>query len=84
MEHGIEYGLEQIYNVIDSRSPLIVTTGLSDLRHPRTLPTPIYDQMCASIRFFGEIFRKVTALDKLACSKKLIEPPILSPVGDNK
>ena len=41
MERGTEYGLEQVYNVIDSRyrsrRPLIVTTNLSlqDLQHPQ-------------------------------------------------
>ena len=40
MERGTEYGLEQVYNVIDSRyrsgRPLIVTTNLTleDLQHP--------------------------------------------------
>ena len=40
MERGTEYGLEQVYNVIDSRyrirKPLIVTTNipLQDLQHP--------------------------------------------------
>ena len=39
MERGTEYGLEQVYNVIDSRyrspKPLIVTTNrsLQDLQH---------------------------------------------------
>ena len=45
MERGTEYGLEQVYNVIDSRyrsrRPLIVTTNipLQDLQHPQTPPT---------------------------------------------
>ena len=40
MERGTEYGLEQVYNVIDSRyrsnKPLIVTTNLTleELQHP--------------------------------------------------
>ena len=40
MERGTEYGLEQVFNVIDSRyrsgKPLIVTTNLTldDLRNP--------------------------------------------------
>ena len=54
MERGTEYGLEQVYNVIDSRyrsgRPLIVTTNLTleDLQHPEdTAHARIYDrQMC--------------------------------------
>jgi len=67
MERGTEYGLEQVYNVIDSRyrsrRPLIVTTNLSlqDLQHPQdTAHARIYDrllEMCAPIRFSGENFR---------------------------
>ena len=44
MERGTEYGLEQVYNVIDSRyrsgKPLIVTTNLSldELQHPQDTP----------------------------------------------
>ena len=82
MERGTEYGLEQVYNVIDSRyrsgKPLIVTTNLplNDLRHPQdTAHARIYDRllaMCAPIRFTGENFRKLTAQDKLARLKKLM------------
>ena len=50
MERGTEYGLEQVYNVIDSRyrsgKPLIVTTNLSpdELQHPQDTPhARIYD-----------------------------------------
>ncbi len=59
MERGTEYGLEQIYNVVDSRyrsgKPLIVTTNLSldELQHPQDTPhARIYDrllEMCAPI-----------------------------------
>ena len=83
MERGTEYGLEQIYNVIDSRyrsrRPLIVTTNLSlqDLQHPQdTAHARIYDrllEMCAPIRFSGENFRKATAQDKLARLKNLMD-----------
>ena len=83
MERGTEYGLEQIYNVIDSRyrsgKPLIVTTNLplTDLQNPQdTAHARIYDRllaMCAPIRFTGENFRKVTAQDKLAKLKNLIK-----------
>ena len=93
MERGTEYGLEQVYNVIDSRyrsrRPLIVTTNLSlqDLQHPQdTAHARIYDrllEMCAPIRFSGENFRKVTAQDKLAHLKNLMELPALSPVTDD-
>ena len=93
MERGTEYGLEQVYNVIDSRyrsrRPLIVTTNLSlqDLQHPQdTAHARIYDrllEMCAPIRFSGENFRRATAQDKLARLKNLMEPPALSPATDD-
>ncbi len=93
MERGTEYGLEQVYNVIDSRyrcrRPLIVTTNLSlqDLQHPQdTAHARIYDrllEMCAPIRFSGENFRKATAQDKLARLKNLMEPPTHSPAADD-
>ena len=83
MERGTEYGLEQVYNVVDSRyrsrRPLIVTTNLSlqDLQHPKdTAHARIYDrllEMCAPIRFSGEHFRKATAQDKLARLKNLMD-----------
>ena len=83
MERGTEYGLEQVYNVIDSRyrsrRPLIVTTNLSlqDLQHSQdTAHARIYDrllEMCAPIRFSGENFRKATAQDKLARLKNLMD-----------
>lgn len=44
MERGTEYGLEQVYNVIDSRyiskKPLIATTNLTpeQLRNPEDVP----------------------------------------------
>ena len=93
MERGTEYGLEQVYNVIDSRyrsrRPLIVTTNLSlqDLQHPQdTAHARIYDrllEMCAPIRFSGENFRRATAQDKLARLKNLMEPPTHSPAADD-
>ena len=93
MERGTEYGLEQVYNVIDSRyrsrRPLIATTNLSlqDLQHPQdTAHARIYDrllEMCAPIRFSGENFRRATAQDKLARLKNLMEPPALSPAADD-
>ena len=52
MERGTEYGLEQVYNVIDSRyrsgKPLIVTTNLTlqELQHPKdTAHARIYDHI---------------------------------------
>ena len=93
MERGTEYGLEQVYNVIDSRyrsrKPLIVTTNLSlqDLQHPQdTAHARIYDrllEMCAPIRFSGKNFRRATAQDKLARLKNLMEPPTHSPAADD-
>ena len=44
MERGTEYGLEQVYSVIDSRyrsgKPLIATTNLTleELQHPQDTP----------------------------------------------
>jgi len=83
IERGTEYGLEQVYNVIDSRyrsrKPLIVITNipLHDLQHPLdTAHARIYDrllEMCAPIRFSGENFRKITAQDKLARLKNLMD-----------
>ena len=52
MERGTEYGLEQVYNVIDSRyrskKPLIVTTNipLHDLQHPQDTATPVSMTVC--------------------------------------
>ena len=82
MERGTEYGLEQVFNVIDSRyrsgRPLIVTTNLAldDLRNPEdTAHSRIYDRllsMCVPVRFTGENFRQETAQRKMKSMKKLI------------
>ena len=82
MERGTEYGLEQVFNVIDSRyrsgKPLIVTTNLTldDLRNPEdTAHSRIYDRllsMCVPVRFTGENFRQETAQRKMESMKKLI------------
>ena len=82
MERGTEYGLEQVYNVIDSRyrsnKPLIVTTNLTleDLQHPEdTAHARIYDrllEMCSPVRFTGENFRKATAQEKMKRLKTLL------------
>ena len=82
MERGTEYGLEQVFNVIDSRyrsgRPLIVTTNLTleDLQHPEdTAHARIYDrliEMCSPVRFTGSNFRKATAQEKMGQLKKLM------------
>ena len=82
MERGTEYGLEQVYNVIDSRyrsnKPLIVTTNLTveELQHPEDTPhARIYDrliEMCSPVRFTGSNFRKATAQEKMGQLKKLM------------
>ncbi|MCH5271909.1 MAG: ATP-binding protein, partial [Lachnospiraceae bacterium] len=83
MERGTEYGLEQVYNVVDSRyrsnKPLIVTTNLTleQLQHPEdTAHSRIYDrllEMCVPVRFTGGNFRKVTAQQKMERLRKLME-----------
>ena len=82
MERGTDYGLEQVFNVIDSRyrsgKPLIVTTNLTldDLRNPEdTAHSRIYDRllsMCVPVRFTGDNFRQETAKRKMESMKKLI------------
>ena len=83
MERGTEYGLEQVYNVIDSRyiskKPLIATTNLTpeQLRNPEDVPhARIYGrllEMCVPVRFTGGDFRKITAQQKMERLKKLME-----------
>ena len=75
MERGTEYALEQVYNVIDSRTrsgkPLIVTTNLSldELKNPSdTAHARIYDrvlELCVPICFTGESLRKAHAGEKM-------------------
>ena len=82
MERGTEYGLEQVYNVIDSRyrsgKPLIVTTNLTleELRNPEdTAHARIYDrltEMCSPVCITGENFRKAKAQAKMEQLKKLL------------
>ena len=82
MERGTEYGLEQVFNVIDSRyrsgKPLIVTTNLTldALRNPEdTAHSRIYDRllsMCVPVRFTGDNFRQEAAQRKMESMKKLI------------
>jgi len=83
MERSTEYGLEQIYNVIDSRyrseKPLIVTTNHTPdmLQNPQdTAHARIYDrltEMCAPILFMGGNFRKEKAQAKLSRLKELLK-----------
>ena len=82
MERGTEYGLEQVYNVIDSRyrsgKPLIVTTNLTleELRNPQdTAHARIYDrltEMCSPVCITGENFRKAKAQAKMEHLKTLL------------
>ena len=82
MERGTEYGLEQVYNVVDSRyrsqKPLIVTTNLTleELQHPEdTAHARIYDrllEMCCPVFFTGENIRKSTAQGKMERLKGLM------------
>ena len=83
MERGTEYGLEQVYNVIDSRyrsgTPLIVTTNLTldELRNPQDTPhARIYDrvmEMCVPVSCTGASFRKATAQEKFDRLKTLMD-----------
>ena len=82
MERGTEYGLEQVYHVIDSRyrsqKPLIVTTNLTleELQNPEdTAHARIYDrltEMCTPVRITGENFRKARAREKMERLKMLL------------
>ena len=81
-ERGTEYGLEQVYHVIDSRyrsrKPLIVTTNLTldNLQNPQdTAHARIYDrllEMCVPVLFTGENIRKATAQQKMERLKELL------------
>ncbi len=83
MERGTEYGLEQVYNVIDSRyiskKPLIATTNLTpeQLKNPEDVPhARIYGrllEMCTPVCFTGDDFRKIAAQQKMERLKKLME-----------
>lgn len=82
MERGTEYGLEQVYNVIDSRyrsgRPLIVTTNLtlSELQNPADRAHQrIYDRvlaMCTPICCSGINFRREQAQRNIDCLKKML------------
>ncbi len=80
MERSTEYGLEQVYNVVDSRyrskKPLIVITNLTleHLQNPEdTAHARIYDRLleiCVPVRFTGGNFRRITAQEKMERIKK--------------
>ena len=82
MERGTEYGLEQVYNVIDSRyrsrKPLIVTTNLTlqEIQNPEdTAHARIYDrllEMCLPIHFSGVSQRRKIAQEKMERLKQRI------------
>ena len=82
MERGTEYGLEQVYNVVDSRyrsgKPLIVTTNLTleELQNPEdSAHARIYDrltEMCCPVCITGENFRKAKAQAKMERLKMLL------------
>ena len=81
-ERGTEYGLEQVYHVIDSRyrsrKPLIVTTNLTleNLQNPQdTAHARIYDRllvMCVPVLFTGENIRIATAQQEMERLKELL------------
>ena len=83
MERGTEYGLEQVYNVIDSRyrshRPLIVTTNLtlSELQNPADRAHQrIYDRvlaMCMPICCSGINFRKEQAQKNMEYLKGMLK-----------
>ena len=83
MERDTGYGLEQVYNVIDSRyrskRPLIVTTNLTldELNNaPDTARQRIYDrvlELCTPIFFSGENFRRAGAKEKMRRFRELLK-----------
>ena len=86
MERGTEYALEQVYNVIDSRTrsgrPLIVTTNLSlsELQNPTdTAHARIYDrvlELCIPICFTGESMRRARAGTKMDRLKTMMQESV--------
>ncbi len=83
MERGTDYGLEQVYNVIDSRyrsrRPLIVTTNLTleELQNPADRAHQrIYDRvlaMCTPVCCSGINFRKEQAQRNMESLKALLK-----------
>jgi DNA replication protein DnaC len=86
MERGTEYALEQVYNVIESRTrsgrPLIVTTNLSlsELQNPTdTAHARIYDrvlELCIPICFTGESMRRARAGTKMDRLKTMMQESV--------
>lgn len=86
MERGTEYALEQVYNVVDSRTrsgrPLIVTTNLSlsELQNPTdTAHARIYDrvlELCIPIFFTGESMRRARAGAKMDRLKTMMRQSV--------
>lgn len=80
MERGTDYGLEQVYNVIDARyrshKPLIITTNLTlnEMANEMNVARKrIYDRvlaMCPPIQIQGTHMRKIERENKF---KKFIE-----------
>ena len=82
MERGTEYGLEQVYNVIDSRyrskKPLIVTTNLTldELKHPKDLARArIYDRVlerCVPLKINNQNIRGLNAAANMQEARKIL------------
>ena len=82
MERNTDFGLEQVYNVIDARwreqKPLLVTTNLTieQLQNPPDLPHQrIYDrvcEICVPIKIHGDSMRKERAQQNMESFKQLI------------
>ena len=82
-ERNTDYGLEKVYNIIDSRylsgKPLILTTNLSlqemrettDIRYRK-----VYDrifEMCYPVQVIGKSWRMNQAADRFDNMKALLE-----------
>ena len=88
MERGTEYALEQVYNVIDSRTrsgrPLIVTTNLTltELQNPAdTAHARIYDrvlELCIPICFTGGSMRRARAGEKLERMRSMMREGVIA------
>ena len=82
MERGTEYGLEQVFNVIDSRyrskKPLIVTTNLTldELKHSKDLARArIYDRVlerCVPLKINNQNIRELNAAANMQEVRKIL------------
>ena len=82
MERGTEYGLEQVFNVIDSRyrskKPLIVITNLTldELKHPKDLArVRIYDRVlerCVPLKINNQNIRELNAAANMQEARKIL------------